>query len=130
MEARISNGDKLTLLVDLDDTLFKVSKLSRFFFNLSQKIFLLGFRFEKPNRRMLKLTDQYDRIVVVSSRANDWMKNVTMKQLKKSGIVADGVILCPRGKLYSIWKQETVKEFRKAYPNSEWVDNDFTGVIE
>ena len=119
-------SEKKTYVLDLDDTLFKVTKTSRFFFKLANRIFLLGFRFEKVNKGLLKeVRDK--RVIILTGRADDWMKKITFKQLKKNGncvIFNDRIIMCPRGELYMNWKKEQVEKLKKEFPDLIWRDDD------
>lgn len=115
----------MTVVVDLDDTLFKRTRFSKFCFKLANKIFLLGLRSERIDRTLKRrLILDYDRIIILSGRADDWMKTVTLKQLKKHHIPANSVLLCPRGELYLRWKKEQVEKLREKYPDLVWEDND------
>jgi hypothetical protein len=112
------------LVIDLDDTLFKVGRITRFFFNLSKKIFRIGFRFERLNHEMLEVIRQHDTSIVLSARADDWMRDITLKQIEKYGISVSKIILCPRNDLYMNWKRESIKELQKVYKDLKWIDND------
>jgi hypothetical protein len=112
------------LVIDLDDTLFKVGRTTRFFFNLSKKIFRIGFRFEKLNHEMLEVIRQHNTSIVLSARADDWMRDITLKQIEKNGISVSKIILCPRNDLYMNWKRESIKELQKVYKDLIWIDND------
>jgi hypothetical protein len=132
MEKTTSNSQGLSwrdsmknvLVIDLDDTLFKVGRTTRFFFNLSKKIYRIGFRFEKLNHEMLEVIRQHDASIILSARADDWMRDITLTQLEKHRITANKIILCPRNDLYMNWKKEIIKDLQKAYKDLIWIDND------
>lgn len=116
--------EQKVVIVDLDDTLFIRSKITKFFFKLSKLVFKTGVRFEKINLGLLKKLDEYDVKIVLTARANDWMRKVTLEQLSRWKIEIDGIIFCPRGKLYVEWKKEIISKLKKKHKDLVWIDYD------
>lgn len=113
------------IVVDLDDTLFTRSLLTKLLFRLSRILFKLGIHLELLNPKVANILLNYERKIVLTARANDWMKHATLQQLKQYGINVDKVILCPRDRLYKKWKRRMIAELRKEHPNLVWLDTDF-----
>jgi len=113
-----------TIVVDLDDTLFKRTWITRFFFWLSKFVYKLGINFERVNPRLLNVLKGFDVKVVLSGRADNWMREATLQQLESLVVQFDEIILCPRGKLYMDWKIRQVERLRKTFKNVVWLDNE------
>ena len=112
------------IVVDLDDTLFIRSKLTELLFRLSKLVYKVAIRFEKANPELLNKLSQYSKRIVLTARANDWMKKPTLSQLKRHGISVDGIIMCPRARLYRQWKRKKIAELQEKHGSLTWVDDD------
>jgi Fe-S cluster biosynthesis and repair protein YggX len=122
MEKRSDNDEKL-IVMDLDDTLFIRSSLTKFLFWLSNQIYKVGFIFEKLNKTSFDLLKRYERRIILTSRADNWMNEATLSQLRRHKVPFNSIIMCPRASLYREWKKKIIEEISKK-GGFTWVDND------
>ena len=119
-----SKEPKRVVAVDLDETLFPYNLLTRLLLWLSKALYKLAILLETVDIGILAKLERYSIRMVLSARANDWARNITLAQLQVWGIKVDRVILCPRKQLYDNWKRNTISSLREKYDSVEWIDND------
>jgi hypothetical protein len=124
-----SNNDGKLIVMDLDDTLFIRSSLTNFLFWLSNQIYKAGFIFERLNKTSFNLLNRYERRIILTSRADDWMNEATLQQLRRNKVLFDSIIMCPRGRMYREWKKKMIEEISKK-GGFTWVDNDRLEVMK
>jgi len=117
---------KKTIIMDLDDTLFKHTWLSRFFWKLSQFFYKLGIRSEKRDGLLWFWLKGYkwhhpnSQIIILTGRNINFFEKITKEQLKRNNIDYEGLIMCSKNSLVLDWKKRIVKNFK----NVIWLDNE------
>jgi len=115
---------KKVIVVDLDDTLFRGNILSCFLLWLSKLVYKIGILIQSVDVNVSSRLRQYSKRIVLSGRANDWARNLTLMQLAINNIGVDEVILCPRAKLYDDWKRKKITELQQQHGSLDWIDHD------
>jgi uncharacterized HAD superfamily protein len=107
-----------TIVVDVDETLFKSRKICFFLRAIAKMLFKLSLFLQKPNTRLIKKLNEYDTIIVLTARGENYRK-FTERQLKKHGVKYDKLIMYNYSDSIFSWKSKTVAAI---FPD-EWIDD-------
>lgn len=107
-----------TIVVDVDETLFKSRKISYYLRFIAKLLFKISLMLQKPNRELISKLSEYDRVIVLTARGESY-RRLTEKQLKQSGIKYDSLIMCDYTALIFEWKKKIVEKISP----SAWVDD-------
>jgi hypothetical protein len=87
---------KPTCICDLDQTLFYNTVATRVLQAIAHKIFELSILLQKPNKELLeKIKNEYDDIVIVTSRSDEELRTITLKQVALWKIPYTKLIMFP-----------------------------------
>lgn len=109
-------------VVDLDDTLFHRTLLTKVCWKLSVFFRRLGIRAERCDAALLAELRTYSKVIIVTGRSSD-DQTVTLSQLEKLALPFS---FEPKpGDLVMNWKKQTVESVRKIYPKAkvDWFDD-------
>lgn len=107
-----------TIVVDIDETLFKSGKISYCLRFVAKLLFKLSLMLQKPNREIISKLSEYDRVIVLTARGESY-RQLTEKQLRRSRIKYDSLIMCDYITLTFEWKKKIVEKISP----SAWVDD-------
>lgn len=107
-----------TIVVDIDETLFKSRKICYYLRAIAKFLFKLSLLLQKPNRELIDRLDEYNTIIVLTARGENY-RQFTEKQLKKHRVRYDKLIMCNYGNLTFSWKNKIVAAIS---PNN-WIDD-------
>ena len=114
------------LVTDLDNTLIRTPRTSRFFFLLSWVFQVIGRRLQGVNTNLLKHFEDYDKVVILSGRSlTDF--EPTKRQLKRLRIPYDDVMCCPVTTIVGLWKLRSVRDLMHANHSEVWWIDDELG---
>lgn len=123
MKDRTAKGDakqvRRVAIFDLDGTLFQNTFLSSILQLLSQKMYRLSLKLQKPNRDLVSRTRSYDEVVILTSRSKEELLYSTLGQLKENGVRYHRLIMFPSTRAKMSWKKRMV---RRVTP-TDWYDD-------
>jgi len=106
-------------IFDLDGTLFTNTLPSSIMQLLSQKIYRLSLKLQKPNQELVTRTHGYDRVIIVTSRSKDELLRSTVRQLRKNHVRYDKLIMFPSTRMKLTWKKTMMKRIAP----TDWYDD-------
>lgn len=99
-----TSESKGVIIVDLDDTLFENTIISRTLQRISIFTHRLSFRFQRKNSNITKNIGSAT-VIILTSRSDKSHYEATINQLNKSGIVYSQLIMFPEDKIKDWWKK-------------------------
>lgn len=104
---------------DLDDSLFLNTRFSRIVQGVAQMLVRLSLHFQRPNVKLIKETNGYRHVIILSSRSRDELWKATIQQLKRNRVRYEEVLLFPSNEYKFQWKIGMLKRIQP----SDWYDD-------